>query len=503
MRCGWRCPATFPRRSRRPAGSWGRPTRCGRLRPPTELRTAATERAFAPDTDTRRPEVSDYDDPFTPSTAPFKRLEAFDAVLSDYHVEVRDPRLVRLPRCSGGAPPGRRRRRLLRRPRRRPPAGGERSHSERGSRRARRSRPARHRRRREVPFRSCATAPTTGSCSRRARRRGREPSARTAPARAARDGGRHRARRFRRPARRRELERAAARHSAPRQRRPRRGRRARRHRRQPRDAPARGPREAGRLLPRIHRLGRASRARAAACTSIWRSPRKGVCRHRAYAFLVTAQSLGIPTRLVENEAHAWVEVHDGTLWRRIDLGGAGRLPPVGLEPTRAARAVQGAGRRLPWPAGAERGSDMVSRRVPPLGGLGAGCTRQCCDPAPAPGRTRRAPARQRRRGGAPTTAGRFARRPVVPRPPRRASRIAAFPCTSGARFAPTARPARTWQSSFAPRGSSARASPLGTLATGDDGTFEGAVVAVGHAARRLRPLSRRRPATPAAGQGKN
>src|SRR6185503_4373124 len=30
--------------------------------------------------------------------------------------------------------------------------------------------------------------------------------------------------------------------------------------------------------------------------------RKGVCRHRAFAFLVTALSIGVPTRMVVNEA---------------------------------------------------------------------------------------------------------------------------------------------------------------------------------------------------------
>jgi hypothetical protein len=50
--------------------------------------------------------------------------------------------------------------------------------------------------------------------------------------------------------------------------------------------------------------------------------RKGVCRHRAYAFVVTALALGIPARFVHNEAHAWVEVFDGKWWHRIDLGGA-------------------------------------------------------------------------------------------------------------------------------------------------------------------------------------
>lgn len=49
----------------------------------------------------------------------------------------------------------------------------------------------------------------------------------------------------------------------------------------------------------------------------------GVCRHRSYAFMVTANALGIPTRLVENEAHAFVEVwFPDRNWQRIDLGGA-------------------------------------------------------------------------------------------------------------------------------------------------------------------------------------
>ena len=50
---------------------------------------------------------------------------------------------------------------------------------------------------------------------------------------------------------------------------------------------------------------------------------KGVCRHRAYGFTITAQALGIPTRLLQNEAHSWVEVKlPGLGWMRIDLGGA-------------------------------------------------------------------------------------------------------------------------------------------------------------------------------------
>jgi hypothetical protein len=39
--------------------------------------------------------------------------------------------------------------------------------------------------------------------------------------------------------------------------------------------------------------------------------------------MVTANALGLPTRLVENEAHAFVEVwFPGRNWQRIDLGGA-------------------------------------------------------------------------------------------------------------------------------------------------------------------------------------
>lgn len=48
----------------------------------------------------------------------------------------------------------------------------------------------------------------------------------------------------------------------------------------------------------------------------------GVCRHRSYAFMITATALGLPTRYVTNEAHAWVEVWVPDYWMRIDLGGA-------------------------------------------------------------------------------------------------------------------------------------------------------------------------------------
>lgn len=52
--------------------------------------------------------------------------------------------------------------------------------------------------------------------------------------------------------------------------------------------------------------------------------RRGICRHRSHAFVVTAQALGYAARYVFNEAHVFVEVFipgDRAGWLRIDLGG--------------------------------------------------------------------------------------------------------------------------------------------------------------------------------------
>jgi hypothetical protein len=86
--------------------------------------------------------------------------------------------------------------------------------------------------------------------------------------------------------------------------------------------------------------------------------KKGVCRHRAFAFLVTALGLGLPTRMIANEAHAWVEVNDGSLWRRIDLGGAGRAMDAAL-----AGGVKHDAPPDPfaWPPNASRGDELAER----------------------------------------------------------------------------------------------------------------------------------------------
>jgi len=50
---------------------------------------------------------------------------------------------------------------------------------------------------------------------------------------------------------------------------------------------------------------------------------RGVCRHRAYAYVITLMALGVPARFVRNEAHAWAEVRLPSVgFMRVDLGGA-------------------------------------------------------------------------------------------------------------------------------------------------------------------------------------
>ncbi len=97
--------------------------------------------------------------------------------------------------------------------------------------------------------------------------------------------------------------------------------------------------------------------------------KKGVCRHRAFAFVVSALALAIPARLVTNEAHAWVEVHDGTLWHRVDLGGAA----AGFEDTtpQADRvAHKPPPDPFPWPERAASARDVAERSRPPGAGQG-------------------------------------------------------------------------------------------------------------------------------------
>lgn len=62
----------------------------------------------------------------------------------------------------------------------------------------------------------------------------------------------------------------------------------------------------------------------------------GACYVRSFAFFITANSIGLPTRLVVNECHAFVEIYIPTNgWTRLDLGGLGTCHvcnPEGYDP---------------------------------------------------------------------------------------------------------------------------------------------------------------------------
>jgi hypothetical protein len=107
---------------------------------------------------------------------------------------------------------------------------------------------------------------------------------------------------------------------------------------------------------------------------------KGVCRHRAYAFTITALSLGLPTRMVTSDTHAWVEVHDGALFRRIDLGGAGRV--LGDESLANAEPYLPPADPFAWPAHSERGADSARRGSAALAAAASSAKRSSAPAAP-------------------------------------------------------------------------------------------------------------------------
>lgn len=112
---------------------------------------------------------------------------------------------------------------------------------------------------------------------------------------------------------------------------------------------------------------------------------RGICRHRAYAFTITALGLGIPTRLALNEAHAWVEVFDGDLWHRIDLGGAAEQ--LEMDDEGRPRHVEPSD-PFDWPDRNESGLAMAERRVPAAeaeaGAEPSSTDGQSDEPTPAP-----------------------------------------------------------------------------------------------------------------------
>jgi transglutaminase-like putative cysteine protease len=445
---------------------------------PTEPAYAGDESdRLQPDRDTRRPAVSGYDDPFTPSTAPFKRLIAFDTVLRDYTLAVRDGRQV--PMTEGPAAgadddsfyadmlvdltPGRR----VRIPSVGP--GARIVHGRLGDGAE------------ELPLRVLRDGadnwfldldPSSASPL-RGRRRARLVME-LAIARRAFGGDFADARWADLPlvpplpdpvARDAAIVQGAIGVS-----------------RQLR------PREAVAKLVQYFRSFTESNDPPKGWGSVYLDlalSRKGVCRHRAFAFLVTAQSLGIPTRMVMNEAHAWVEVHDGTLYRRIDLGGAGRMDGGSSADRIAYEPPPDAFR---WPVGAKRGTDMMSEaRAGGAGGSRAapGAAASAVSPALAPTGAPLAPSPASTE--APASAHARVQLEVLDPSPHRGDPLHVrgvvstdgHPCdhvtvdvwlASARRNAPPA-------ASSPGAGADARTSlHLGTLATDDRGAFEGTVM---------------------------
>ena len=205
--------------------------------------------------------------------------------------------------------------------------------------------------------------------------------------------------------------------------------------------------------------------------------RKGVCRHRSYAFVITALALGIPARMVRNEAHAWVEVYDGSLWHRIDLGGAaGRL-----DMTRDDQVAQHAPPPDPyeWPEGSESGADLASRT-----GVGAPSSGTPGAPAPVP-RTPTPAASQPPPGALEVPAPEPSTQPQDEadlRPPSEVTLNAAggevrrgAPLEVSGRIASEAGECPGARVDIALRSEAGRFIPLGSLPALDDGQYSGAV----------------------------
>jgi hypothetical protein len=314
-------------------------------RPPgaeSPVTSAPPNAVFSPDRHTERPDVLPYDDPFTPSTAPFKRLLAFDSVSAQYTLGVRDPRLVAmsshvLPAVDGSddrffadlsidLAPGH--------PARVPSVGpgAKIVHARAGLGAAEvpvrffrdgadnwfaeSETPARARLVMELAAPHASFAGNIGDPS-----WGDLPRVPPLPANVARDAAE-----------------VAARIGVSR---------------------AQSPREVVGKLVAYYRSFVDSQEEPRGERSVYLDlalSKKGVCRHRAFAFLVTALGLGLPARMIANEAHAWVEVNDGSMWHRIDLGGAGRA----LEASTIADAPR---HEVPpdpfaWPTSAEPGDAL-------------------------------------------------------------------------------------------------------------------------------------------------
>lgn len=303
---------------------------------------------YEPDRDTRRPHVENYDDPFSPATAPFKRLRAYDWVDGDYSLRVRDKSLRAIP--VGGSVA----------------AGDEPFYGDMSV---------------DLIPGQPVRIPTVGPGARILRLHANPE----VPVEALRDGADNWFVRGQTRARVRlvmelaiardtfgrdfadvdwsvldalEASRAAA--GAP---------GAHLHDAAFREVAqaigisrAMRPREAVRKMVEYFRSFAPSEEPPSGRQDIYLDlalSKKGVCRHRAFGFLVTALGLGVPARMVVNEAHAWVEVFDSKLWHRVDLGGA--AANLDNEPDPGRPAYVPPPDPYAWPSGRDSGQDLADR----------------------------------------------------------------------------------------------------------------------------------------------
>lgn len=327
-----------------PAPDPARPVGTGDAPYSSAPRNDAPGSTFRPDRDTRRPDVLPYDDPFSPSTAPFKRLSAYDSVDHNYTLSVRDPSYVPLAIMAQPTPDASEEQfyadmvidlsagRKVRIPSVGPGARVLRARAGVGTQDLRFSlyrdgadnwfiegdTSTRARLVMELSIPRRAFGGDFGSPS-----RAELFPVPPLPANVASAAGQ-------------VAQRIGVNHRMP-------------------------PREIVTKLVSYFRAFQDSEDPPAARGDIYLDlalQQKGVCRHRSFAFLVTSLSLGIPTRMISNEAHAWVEVHDGHMWRRIDLGGAGRTL---RDPLSQNVPYEPPPDPFNWPQGATRGDDLADR----------------------------------------------------------------------------------------------------------------------------------------------
>ena len=113
--------------------------------------------------------------------------------------------------------------------------------------------------------------------------------------------------------------------------------------------------------------------------------KRGVCRHRAFAFVVTATALGLPARFVANEAHAFVEIRVPEKgWLRVDLGGASRELDVSNAGEKSLHRPREAD-PFPRPPEYTRGSTQMRGDIAGLRRDATGSSRERTPPTPTPG----------------------------------------------------------------------------------------------------------------------